>query len=99
MTRTAEKCLAAAGGGCLRAVAALGGSRVTGTARPDSDWDFSLYYRGPAGPFDPETLRTLGWPGDVFPLGSWGGGVFNSGAWLRAGGRAGRRALWSASWP
>ena len=62
---------------------ALGGSRVTGTARPDSDWDFSLYYRGSEGAFDPETLRTLGWPGDVFPLGSWGGGVFNGGAWLR----------------
>jgi hypothetical protein len=70
----------------VRAVA-LGGSRVTGNARPDSDWDFSLYYRGSAEPFDPETLRTLGWPGDVFPLGGWGGGVFNSGAWLRAGGR------------
>jgi hypothetical protein len=62
---------------------ALGGSRVTGGAQPDSDWDFSLYYRGSDRPFDPETLRTLGWDGDVFPLGHWGGGVFNSGAWLR----------------
>jgi hypothetical protein len=66
---------------------ALGGSRVTGGARPDSDWDFSLYYRGSQEPFDPETLRGLGWPGDVFPLGGWGGGVFNSGAWLRVDGR------------
>jgi predicted nucleotidyltransferase len=24
---------------------ALGGSRAAGTQRPDSDWDFSLYYR------------------------------------------------------
>ena len=70
----------------VRAVA-LGGSRVTGGARPDSDWDFSLYYRGSQEPFDPETLRALGWPGDVFPLGHWGGGVFNSGAWLRVNGR------------
>ena len=62
---------------------ALGGSRVTGGAGPDSDWDFSLYYRGAEHPFDPETLRTLGWPGEVFPLGGWGGGVFNGGAWLR----------------
>lgn len=66
----------------VRAVA-LGGSRVTGGARPDSDWDFSLYYRTSQEPFDPETLRGLGWPGDVFPLGQWGGGVFNSGAWLQ----------------
>jgi hypothetical protein len=66
----------------VRAVA-LGGSRVTGGARPDSDWDFSLYYRASQQPFDPEALRGLGWPGDVFPLGHWGGGVFNSGAWLR----------------
>jgi hypothetical protein len=66
---------------------ALGGSRITGGARPDSDWDFSLYYRASQQPFDPETLRRLGWPGDVFQLGQWGGGVFNSGAWLRVNGR------------
>jgi hypothetical protein len=70
----------------VRAVA-LGGSRVTGGARPDSDWDFSLYYRGSDQPFDPQDLRALGWPGDVFPLGGWGGGVFNGGAWLRVDGR------------
>ena len=63
---------------------ALGGSRAAGTHRPDSDWDFSLYYRGR---FDPEDLRALGWPGEIFPVGGWGGGVFNGGAWLRADGR------------
>jgi predicted nucleotidyltransferase len=29
----------------VRAVA-LGGSRAAGMARPDSDWDFAVYYRG-----------------------------------------------------
>jgi hypothetical protein len=42
----------------VRAVS-LGGSRAEGTNRPDSDWDFSLYYRGH---FDPQTLRDIGWP-------------------------------------
>src|SRR5579862_3940782 len=42
----------------------LGGSRADGTHRPDSDWDFSLYYRGT---FEPGDLRTLGWPGEIFP--------------------------------
>jgi hypothetical protein len=64
---------------------ALGGSRASGTQRPDSDWDFSLYYRGR---FDPGELGSLGWPGEIFPVGGWGGGVFNGGAWLRAAGRA-----------
>jgi Nucleotidyltransferase domain len=68
----------------VRAVS-LGGSRASGTARPDSDWDFAVYYRG--GAFDPDSLRALGWPGDIFPIGGWGGGVFNGGAWLRAGDR------------
>lgn len=61
---------------------ALGGSRAEGTNRPDSDWDFSIYYRSH---FDPQTLRDLGWPGQVGELGSWSsveGGVFNGGAWL-----------------
>src|SRR5580658_2196218 len=62
----------------------LGGSRATGTNRPDSDWDFSLYYRAH---FDPDDLRALGWPGEIFPVGGWGGGVFNGGAWLTAGQR------------
>ncbi len=64
---------------------ALGGSRASGTARPDSDWDFAVYYRGPG--FDPASLAALGWDGQIFPIGGWGGGVFNGGAWLRAGGR------------
>ena len=80
-------CVAARLAGLPGVVAvALGGSRVTGGARPDSDWDFSLYYRGSAQPFEPDTLRAVGWDGDVFPLGHWGGGVFNSGAWLRVDG-------------
>ena len=41
----------------------LGGSRAEGTHRPDSDWDFSIYYRGH---FDPQTLRDIGWRGEVF---------------------------------
>jgi hypothetical protein len=67
----------------------LGGSRAAGTNRPDSDWDFAVYYRGSGpgcngGGFEPENLRSLGWPGQIFPLSAWGGGVFNSGAWLEA---------------
>ena len=57
----------------------LGGSRAEGTSRADSDWDFSVYYRGA---FDPAGLRELGWAGRIFPVGGWGGGVFNGGAWL-----------------
>ncbi|GAB3384183.1 nucleotidyltransferase domain-containing protein [Amycolatopsis echigonensis] len=64
---------------------ALGGSRARGTHRPDSDWDFALYYRGA---FDPADLRALGLPGSVSDLGEWGGGVFNGGAWLTVQGRA-----------
>lgn len=58
---------------------ALGGSRAQGTERPDSDWDFAIYYRGV---FDPQTLRDIGWVGEVSDIGAWGGGVFNGGAWL-----------------
>jgi predicted nucleotidyltransferase len=64
---------------------ALGGSRASGTARPDSDWDFAIYYRGPG--FDPASLSGLGWDGQIFPIGGWGGGVFNGGAWLQWAGR------------
>ncbi len=63
----------------------LGGSRATGTERPDSDWDLAVYYRGD---FRPQALRDLGWPGEVSELGGWGGGVFNGGAWLTIDGRA-----------
>jgi predicted nucleotidyltransferase len=62
----------------------LGGSRATGRHAPASDWDFSIYYRGN---FDVTGVRDLGWPGEVSALGGWGGGVFNGGAWLEAGGR------------
>ena len=62
----------------------LGGSRAEGTNRPDSDWDFSIYYRGR---FDPQTLRDIGWPGEVFEVGGWSPGVFNGGAWLEVDGR------------
>jgi predicted nucleotidyltransferase len=67
----------------VRAVA-LGGSRAAGTSRPDSDWDFAIYYRGA---FRTDDLRALGWPGTVSEIGGWGGGVFNGGAWLRVDGR------------
>ena len=62
----------------VRAVT-LGGSRAEGTHRPDSDWDFSVYYRGR---FDPQKLRDIGWPGEVSEVGGWSKGVFNGGAWL-----------------
>jgi len=62
----------------------LGGSRAQGTNRPDSDWDFAVYYRGG---FTPDSLRALGWPGQVFEIGGWGGGIFNGGAWLQVDGR------------
>ncbi|MEU0411665.1 nucleotidyltransferase domain-containing protein [Streptomyces griseorubiginosus] len=67
----------------VRAVA-LGGSRAQGTARPDSDWDLAVYYRGA---FDPAALRAVGWEGEVSDIGGWGGGVFNGGAWLTVDGR------------
>jgi predicted nucleotidyltransferase len=67
----------------VRAVA-LGGSRAAGTSRPDSDWDFAVYYRGG---FSPGDLRAVGWPGTVSEIGGWGGGVFNGGAWLQVDGR------------
>jgi predicted nucleotidyltransferase len=66
------------------AAVTLGGSRAEGTQRPDSDWDFSLYYRGR---FDPQALRDIGWPGEVSEIGGWSPGVFNGGAWLEIDGR------------
>jgi predicted nucleotidyltransferase len=59
---------------------ALGGSRALGRHRPDSDWDFAVYYRDR---FDPADLRAKGWEGEVSEVGGWGGGVMNGGAWLR----------------
>jgi predicted nucleotidyltransferase len=80
LQRTADALAALPG---VRAVA-LGGSRAQGAARPDSDWDLAIYYRGA---FDPADLRAVGWPGEVSALGGWGGGVFNGGAWLEVEGR------------
>jgi hypothetical protein len=57
----------------------LGGSRATGTAAPDSDWDFGLYYRNG---LDPADVVALGWPGEVFAPGDWGR-IVNGGAWLQ----------------
>jgi hypothetical protein len=47
----------------------LGGSRARGDFRPDSDWDFAVYYRGD---IDPQPLEQLGWPGRVFHPFEWG---------------------------
>jgi hypothetical protein len=60
----------------------LGGSRATGRARPHSDWDFGLYYRGT---IDPADVHALAFAGEVFAPGEWGRFV-NGGAWLRIDG-------------
>lgn len=60
----------------------LGGSRARGMARPDSDWDFGLYYRGT---IDTDAIRALGYPGTVVEPGDWGR-IVNGGAWLEAEG-------------
>ena len=61
----------------------FGGSRAAGTARGDSDWDCSIYYRGR---FDVDGIRALGWPGPISQLGAWGP-VMNGGAWLTVDGQ------------
>jgi len=63
----------------------LGGSRARGEERPDSDWDFGLYYRGSRRPIDPDDVRALGYAGIVFAPGDWGP-IVNGGAWLTIGG-------------
>src|SRR5207245_2556777 len=63
---------------------ALGGSRALGTAGADSDWDFGVYYRSA---LNTAAIRDIGWEGQVFEPGDWGGGVFNGGAWLHVDGR------------
>jgi len=63
----------------------LGGSRATGDARPDSDWDLGLYYRGARGSFDPAAVRALGRDGYVSALGEWGP-IVDGGAWLTVDG-------------
>lgn len=60
----------------------LGGSRASGRARPDSDWDFGLYYRGS---IDTDAVRALGYPGTVVEPGDWGR-LVNGGAWLTVDG-------------
>lgn len=60
----------------------LGGSRATGAATADSDWDFGLYYRDT---IDPDDVRALGWPGEVSGPGDWGR-IVNGGAWLEIDG-------------
>lgn len=62
---------------------ALGGSRATGTATTESDWDFGLYYRGD---IDTGAIRQLGWSGRVFDPGDWGR-IVNGGAWLEVDGQ------------
>ncbi len=64
---------------------ALGGSRATGTHRPDSDWDLGLYYRGSQRPLRTADVRALGHEGHVSELGEWGP-VVHGGAWLTVGG-------------
>jgi predicted nucleotidyltransferase len=60
----------------------LGGSRARGTARPDSDWDIGLYYRGS---IDTDAIRELGYAGHVTEPGEWGR-IVNGGAWLEIDG-------------
>lgn len=59
----------------------LGGSRATGTYRPDSDWDVGVYYRSSRRRLDPDDVKALGHPGHVSALGDWGP-VVHGGAWL-----------------
>lgn len=59
----------------------LGGSRARGAARPDSDWDLGIYYRGCKG-IDVDAIRALGYEGHVVEPGAWGR-LVNGGAWLQ----------------
>jgi predicted nucleotidyltransferase len=60
----------------------LGGSRGRGEGRPDSDWDFGLYYRDD---IDVEAVRALGFEGEIVEPGAWGR-LVNGGAWLTVDG-------------
>ena len=57
----------------------LGGSRVSGHADGNSDWDLGVYYRGEV------ELDALATYGEVHPPGSWGR-LMNGGAWLQLDG-------------
>jgi predicted nucleotidyltransferase len=59
----------------------LGGSRASGTAGPDSDWDLGVYYRKSQRMIDPGDVRRLGYDGQVSEVGEWGP-IVNGGAWL-----------------
>jgi predicted nucleotidyltransferase len=60
---------------------ALGGSRATGTHRPDSDWDLGVYFRASQRPLDAADVRALGHDGYVSERDEWGP-IMNGGAWL-----------------
>lgn len=60
----------------------LGGSRAAGTDRPDSDWDFGIYYDGA---LDPDDVRALGYGGRVFAPGDWSP-LMDGGAWFEIDG-------------
>lgn len=60
----------------------LGGSRATGTASDDSDWDFGVYYDGA---LDHEAIARLGYQGQVFPTGAWSR-LMDGGAWFEIDG-------------
>jgi Nucleotidyltransferase domain len=62
---------------------ALGGSRAQGTERPDSDWDFALYYRDS---IDVAAVRSLGFSGTIAAPGEWAYPM-NGGAWLTVDGQ------------
>lgn len=73
---------------------ALGGSRARGWARPDSDIDLGLYYRGGVARLDPAALSVLAAtlddarrPGLASPHGGWGAWM-DGGAWLTVEGVA-----------
>jgi Nucleotidyltransferase domain len=57
----------------------VGGSRASGEAYSDSDWDLGVYYRGEI------DLAALATRGDVHQPGSWGR-LMNGGAWLQLDG-------------
>jgi predicted nucleotidyltransferase len=65
------------------AAVTLGGSRATGNARSESDWDFGLYYRGRISADD---VRALGFEGEVVEPGEWGR-LVNGGASLTVDGQ------------